>query len=214
MKKVIVNNTTDSLLVMEGSEKHYEIAPNSKQGIEIENVNEFRVFKRLSPSSKFCIGQFLSKETLRNIWIFGPTIIINLDSNVKIYNGIKQINVTEKKYHFFLFAIFSVLLFNDELADFNDYHKKADKNKLLIFALICMIPLFIISLILLIGCVFGITNDFSIESIFICFFCIIPTSIFLWLLKSIYNLIWIDNKLKNISDNSKLIKIYADYAYE
>lgn len=198
---------------MESSEKHYEIAPNSKQGIEIENVNEFRVFKKLAPSSKLCIGQYLSKETLRNIWIFGPTIIINLDSNVKIYNGIKQMNVTEKKYHFFLFAIFSVLIFNDELADFNDYHKKADKNKLLIFALICMIPLFIISFVLLIGCVFGIVNDFSIESIIICLFCIIPISIFLWLLKSIYNLIWIDNKLKKFSDNSKLIKIYADYGW-
>ncbi len=213
MKKVIVNNSTDSLLVMESSEKQYEIAPNSKKSIEIENINEFRVFKKISHSSKFCIGQYFSKETLRNIFLFGPTIIINLDSNIKIHNTTKQINVTEKKYHFFLFIIFCALIFNNELADFNDYHKKADKNKLLIFALICMIPLFIISLILLIGCVFGLVNDFSIETIFICLFCMIPISIFLSLLKSISNLILIDNKLKNSSYNLKLIKIYADYGW-
>lgn len=209
MKKVIINNITDSLLVMENSEKHYEIAPNSKQSIEIENINEFRIFKKLASSSKLCIGQYLSKETLRNIWIFGPTIIINLDSNFKIYNGIKQINVTEKKYHFFLFAIFSVLVFNNELAEFNDYHKKSDKNKLIIFAFICMTPLFIISFILTVGCIFGIISDFSIESILICFFCIIPTSIFIGLLKSIYKLVRIDNKLKSIPDDTKQIKILA-----
>lgn len=213
MKKVIINNLTNEPIVIGNAEGYYEIVPNSKQSVEIESNNEFCAFKKIFRSSKFCIGQFFSKETLRNIWIFGPTIIINLDSHIKISNETRQINISEKKYHFFLFAIFSVLVFNNELAEFNDYHKKADKNKLIIFAFICMIPLFIISFILTVGCVFGITSDFSIESILICFFCMIPTIIFIGLLKSIYKLAQIDNKLKSIPDDTKQIKILADYRW-
>lgn len=210
MKKVIINNLTSEPIVIGNVEGYYEISPNSKRCVELESNNEFCVFKRISRSSKFCIGQFFSKETLRNIWIFGPTIIINLDSNIKISNETRQINISEKKYHFFLFAIFSVLVFNNELAEFNNYHKKADKNKLIIFAFICMFPLFIISFTLTVGCIFGITSDFSIESIIICFFCMIPTSIFIGLLKSIYKLVRIDNKLKSIPNDTKQIKILAD----
>lgn len=213
MKKVIINNITDESIVIENLKEYYEIAPNSKKIIEIESDNEFCVFKKVSRSSKFCIGQFFSRETLRNIWLFGPTIIINLDAHIEMPNEIKQVNISEKKYNFFLFAIFSVLIFNNELADFNDYHKKTDKNKLIIFAFICMFPLFIISFILTVGCIFGIITDFSIGTILICFLCMIPIGVFIGLLKSICKLKRIDTRLKSISEDAKEIKILANFGW-
>lgn len=76
-----------------------------------------------------------------------------------------------------------------------------------------MLPLFIIAVILTVGSLYGIFNDFSVETIFICFLCMIPLWIFLRLMKAIFNMISIDTKLKNLADKSKLIKIDANYGW-
>lgn len=72
MKKVTLNNSTDDVLVVENSKMHYEIAPYTMQSVEYENGDEFRVYKNINPSSKFCISQFLEKETFRNRLFFCP----------------------------------------------------------------------------------------------------------------------------------------------
>lgn len=210
MKKALVNNSTDSLIVIENSARHYEIAPHSQENIEYESNDTFRVFKSCNRSSRFCISQYFQKDTLRNIWIFNPAITINLDSYIKLSNQTRRINVSERKYHFYMFAIFNILIFDDAFADFNDYHEKSDKNKLMLLSALYLLPVFLGGLFLAIISLFGIISDFSFEDAFIYLLCLIPLLIFVAMYRAFRKVISIDEELKRSSTNLKRIAVHTD----
>ena len=194
--------------MFENSDEHYEIAPNCQQNILIENAGDFRVYKKAGSSSNFCIGKFLSKETLRNIWVFGPAIKINLDSHINISSG--RIDIEERKYHLFFFLIFSVLVFNDELAGFYGYNQKADKNKIKLFCTLCLLPLAVVSPLLAVSGIYAIIDEFSLLSILVCLLLFIPIIIVFGLIKSAHSLMRIDDKLKKEQKNLKQVNVFYD----
>lgn len=194
MKKIVFNNKTKYNLIIKYVDRYYEIFPNEKKTIEIGECINFHIFKKHKPSSKFYIGQYFSRETTRNIWILGPVIMINLDSTIEVSNNINQINITEKKYHFLLFSIFSILLFNDKLSQSYAYHKNSDICKLKSLSLLYLFPIAILILLLTTSFLLGVIYDFSFDNFLLFILCSILIIFFIKLARSIHNIIRLNKK--------------------
>lgn len=209
MKKVTLINSTDSVLVVENAKMRYEIRPYTKQSVEYETGDEFRVYKNAERHSKFCISQFFEKETFRNRLFFAPAVAIDLDSFIKP-NGQKKIKIAERQYHFYAVAIFLVLSFDEEFADVYDFHEKTDKKKLKLLLSICLLPIFLLSSFAAIALIYGLIYDFSVENIFIYVVCILLMILFAAMRKAFRKAVLVDEQLKNASTNLKRVTSYVD----
>ncbi len=210
MKKVTLANTTDAVLVLENEKVHHEIAPHSQEKIKVEGTTEFRVFKKNYRSSRFCISQFLQRDTFRNIWLFVPMVAINLDSHIKLSEKTGKIEISERKYHFYIFALFHVLTFNGEFADTNSYRKTSDKRKLNFLSVAYSIPFLLWSLVFAVGSA-GAVFDFSLENVIISLLCLISTALFIAIFRTFRKVTSIDRLLKSTSNDLKQVTFYIDY---
>ena len=199
IRKLVINNLTQSDIVVDCANDYRKvIAANSNDIIEIVDVETVRIYKKNKNFSKFCVGQFFMKETLRNVWLFSLILMINFDTVFTIPTAIKHIDVNEKKYHYSIFTVFSLLQVNEKL--FNPsyhFHNVVDRRKVIFLNCFYFLPGFIIALILAVVTFTGIffDFDFSFEAIIIYLLCIGYSFIFIKLIKSV-------NKFRNFSKYS------------
>ena len=198
MGKITFTNKTDVTVIAEWRNGQVRMEPRTKQAIEVERDSTIRIYKD-KPSSRLCFARCLSRESVKDVWRFGPIALIGFDSFLKASGGNEQIEITEKT-HSALFSLFGLLYFNGEYADYYDYHGSADRKKIKLLSALCLLPLAIISAVLLIACVYGLITEFSFESFLILLLCSVPTVVTSAVIKSINKFI---NFKKHFSENMK-----------
>ncbi|MCM1364055.1 MAG: hypothetical protein NC122_03275 [Faecalibacterium sp.] len=216
MKSIAINNKTASTLTVEYKETFYKVSVGDKIIIEMdESNNKLHVFQSDISSSKLYLGKFLSKETVRNMCMIGPLLYIAFDLFYELPTGIRKIDIIEKKYHFMLFSIFSLLHVADSKSDTctYDYHKKSDKSRLYILSAICTLPLAVICFILTVGSMYSLIWDFSFLSVIICLITAALTALLISMSKSINGYIHFDSNFRKVIESSKMAKIISRNNY-
>ena len=160
MKKLLINNTSESDIIILNSNNSYIINSKNKQFIEIDDDILFiRKFDKVSSCLK--IGRYYLKDTIRSGWIFLPIIMLDFVSVVRIGKYIKSIEVSEKKLCFLYFTIFSLIYINQKPAELCRFNTQSDKRKFTFLACLFLLPLVLFCILLLIGCFKEITVEFS-----------------------------------------------------
>lgn len=207
MGKITVTNKTDSAVVIEWRNGQARVEPRCKQTIEAEKDSPIRIYNDETPS-KLCFGRCLSRESVKDVWRFGPVALINFDSFYKATGGNEHVEITEKTQSS-LFILFRLLYFNGKPAEYYDYHGTADRKRMKMLSSLCLLPLAIISMMLLFVCIYGLITEFSFESFMILLLCAVPAIITAAMIKAINRFInFKKNFHKNIK-NSKEAKILA-----
>lgn len=198
MGKITFTNKTDVAVIAEWQNSQVRIEPRTKQAIEAEKNSSIRIYKD-KPSSRLCFARCLSRESVKDVGRFGLIALINFDSFLKTSGGNERIEITEKT-HSSLFSLFSLLYCNGGYADHYDYRGSADRKKIKLLSALCLLPLAILSMVLLIACVYGLITEFSFESFLILLLCSVPTIITAAMVKSINRFI---NFKKHFPENMK-----------
>lgn len=207
MGKITFTNKTDSAVAIGWQNGQVRVEPRCKQTIEAEKNSPIRIYNDKT-SSGLCFGRCLSRESIKDVWRFGPVALINFDSFYKASGGNEHVEITEKTQSS-LFTLFSLLYFNGKPAECYDYHETADRKRIKILSILCLLPLAVISAVLLIACVYGLITEFSFESFMILLLCSVPAIITAAMIKAINRFInFKKNFHKNIR-NSKEAKILA-----
>lgn len=171
LNKVLINNTTENSITVLTSNTSHIINAKSDKFVELENEDTI-VIKKNKPYSHLCIGRYYLKDTIRSGWIFMPIVILNFDSVVKINKSMKSIDITEKRLCFLFFTIFSLLFVNMKPADSYRFSCKNDVRKFMFCALLFLLPLLLICLVLLLGCIGATIVEFSSEIILVLIWCL------------------------------------------
>ena len=198
MGKITFTNKTDAAVIAEWCNGQVRIEPRTKQAIEAERDTMIRIYKD-KPSSRLCFARCLSRESVKDVWRFGPIVLVGFDSFLKASGGNERIEITEKT-HSSLFSLFGLLYFNGGYAEHYDYHGSADRKKIKLLSALCLLPLAIISAVLLIVCIYGLITEFSFESFMLLLLCSVPTIVTSAMIKSINKFI---NFKKHFPQNMK-----------
>lgn len=198
MGKITFTNKTDVAVIAEWQNGQVRIEPRTKQAIEAEMDSMIRIYKD-KPSSRLCFARCLSRESVKNVWRFGPIVLVGFDSFLKASGGNERIEITEKT-HSSLFSLFGMLYFNGGYADSYDYHELTDRKNVQMLSAICLLPFAILSMVLLIACIYGLITEFSFESFLILLLCSVPTIVTSAMIKSINKFI---NFKKHFPENMK-----------
>ena len=75
MGKITVTNKTDSAVAIEWRNGQARVEPRCKQTIEAEKDSPIRIYNDETPS-KLCFGRCLSRESVKDVWRFGPVALI------------------------------------------------------------------------------------------------------------------------------------------
>lgn len=208
MGKITFTNKTDSTVVVEWQNSQVKIEPRTKQAIESEKDSAIRIYNDKT-LSRLCFARCLSRESVKNVWRFGPIALIGFDSFLKASGGNERIEITEKT-HSLLFSLFNLMYFNGGYADYYDYHKSADRRKVQMLSALCLLPLAIISAVLLIACIYGLITEISFESFLILLLCSVPTIITAAMIKSINRFINFKKHFREKIEESKEADILSD----
>jgi len=127
LRTVKIKNTTGITVNIKCGERCYSIKSGGREYIDIEENNVICVFRSDEKSLRLCLSLYLSKESVRNIWIFAPQAVVNLFSFFKVQPGVREINISQRKCSPFLCTVFNVFVFNGNDADSYAYVNKRDK---------------------------------------------------------------------------------------
>lgn len=127
MKKIQFTNRTKYELCIEYSSNVYIIGSNQVLEIFAEYGDTVRVNKNCD-SGRYFFASYTIKDT-PNIVKLGPVRYTNFVAQYKIKPGIKKITITECNYSFYLKNVFSLLLFNETMADSYDFSTPKDKRE-------------------------------------------------------------------------------------
>lgn len=176
MRHITVLNKTKDKIVIQYDEYQHTVDVNCQETLCIDDNVRLRIYKKKS-LCRLCLGQIFLHGIAKNMWIFGPVILLNYDSFICPPKGIRQIEITETTEKRFLFFIYNLLLFNANKADEYDYHNIHFKRKVRKYSIVFMIPFFIISFLLISASLYGMIYDFSLESIIVLLLCAIPIAV-------------------------------------
>lgn len=141
MGKITFTNKTDRAVAIEWQNGQVRVEPRCKQTIVAEKDSSIRIYNDKTLSA-FYFGHCLSRESVKDVWRFGPVALINFDSFYKASGGNEHVEVTEKTKSS-LFALFNLLCFNGKSAEYYDYHKVADRKRIKILSAVCyLLPLY------------------------------------------------------------------------
>lgn len=210
MSRIVLFNKTEDTILVEYSDSVLKILPREKQAAEIEKGTLIRIYKA-KKSSRLCFGKCFSAESVRNIWRFGPVMMLYLDSFYRVKNENISIEITGRTMQSNLISIYDIILLNGNQADSYDYHVPSDKKKIGYFSALCLLPLALLSFVLLSGTIYGLIFEFSAESVFLFLLCLIPDLICFFLAKSVHKSIHIKENSSNVINDLKMVEILSDY---
>lgn len=206
MNKITISNDTSKILIVKYLDQCHEIDVGDKIKIEIDDSNKnLHIYQKRKQFSMFYLGKFLSKEELINTWILGPILFIAFDSFFEVPNGIRILNISERKYHYLMFIIFNILLVDDKYTDSYQYHKSVDKKKFEFLSTVTIAPLAVICLCLLLVGIFGLIFEFSFAAIFISLISIAFLCLFISIAKTARRFEKIDKYAQKVISDSKPI---------
>ena len=210
MRKVLINNNTNSKLLIDYSNNRYIIDAGDRKTIDIDD-DILRFSVETQKSLRLCIGQFFCKGEIRNELIFGLTSIVYPCSYFKVPENMKTIDVSERKYHVYLFTIFCVLTFNNKIADSYKYCSKRDTGIIKIQSTALLLPLSIMFFLLTITAIYGVIFEFSFGAlIFLLICCLVLDPFLISVARDLSDLIKLNERAKNKISESKMAIINKD----
>lgn len=210
MSRIVLFNKTKDTIVVEYSDSVLRILPREKQTAEIEKETLIRIYKAKT-SSRLCFGKCFSVEPVRNIWRFGPVMMLHLDSFYRVKNENLSVELTSRTLQSNLISLYDIILLNGNQADRYDYHAPNDKKKISFFSALCLLPLALLSFVLLMGTIYGLIFEFSVESVFLFLLCLIPALICFFLSKSVHKSIHLNENSSKAIKELKRAEILSDY---
>lgn len=213
MRKILVKNETENTISVKYSNTCCDIDAGDRCKIEVENDDTLYIFRKRQRSVRVCVGQYLDRETIRNIWKIGPLIWIFLDLFIKISSDTPQVRVTEKKKQIFMFTVFDILTTDVSKEKTYTYRKNSDKIIVICFALPAVILLAVVSASLTMASLYAIFYEFSAK----CIFMFLVTAISIWLFvtvaKYLNEIRQIEVYAEKIFNEAKEINIYKDLGW-